>query len=240
MLCGRGVSLSFGGLAALRDVDFDVHAGEIVGLLGPNGSGKSSLFNLISGLRRPTGGRLTFLGHNICRLPPHRITHLGVGRTFQLVRPFPALNVLHNVMGSALFGQQLRSRVAAERVAHEVLALVELTAYAEQAVADVPLVIKKRLEVARALATGPRLLLLDEVFSGLNPVEIAGAIQLIFRIRDELGITVLMIEHVMPAVMHTCERVIVLSGGQKVSEGPPKAVVHDPVVRLVYLGDTDA
>jgi branched-chain amino acid transport system ATP-binding protein len=236
MLRGEGVTLHFGGLAALSNVDFHVDAGEIVGLLGPNGSGKSSLFNVISGLYRPTQGVVTFLGRDLRTLRPHQIAHLGVGRTFQIVRPFAELTTLQNVMGSALFGQQLTRVAEAERRALEMLEFVGLIGHTHRPVRDLPLMVKKRLEIARALATGPKLLLLDEVFAGLNPAEIDNAVALIFRIRDELGITVFMVEHVMKAAMRACDRIIVLSQGKKIAEGSPQTIARDPAVLQVYLG----
>ncbi|MCL5265272.1 MAG: ABC transporter ATP-binding protein [Chloroflexi bacterium] len=236
VLQGEGVTLYFGGLAALKGVDFHVDEGEIVGLIGPNGSGKSSLFNLISGLMRPTHGRITFLGHDLARFRPHQIAHLGVGRTFQIVRPFAELTTLQNVTASALYGQRLASVVEAEHRARDTLRFVGLVDHHDQPVRDLPLAFKKRLEIARALATGPKLLLLDEVFAGLNPVEIDGAIELIFRIRDELDITVFMIEHVMKAAMQTCQRIMVLGEGKKIAEGLPQDIARDAAVLAAYLG----
>jgi branched-chain amino acid transport system ATP-binding protein len=236
MLAGRGVTRDFGGLRALDQVDFTVGLGQLVGLIGPNGSGKSTLFNLISGLFRPTAGRLTFEGRDLTRLKPHEIAHAGIGRTFQIVRPFQAMTAEENVRVGLLYG---RTGVPARDVfdkAAEWLAFVGLAHRRQTPVADFTLAEKKRLEVARALATQPRLLLLDEVFAGLNPAELQGAIQLIYRIRDELGITVFMIEHVLSALMETCERVMVLSYGKKIAEGTPAEVVAHPEVVCVYLG----
>lgn len=236
MLRGQAVTKDFGGLRALDQVDFEVGSGQLVGLIGPNGSGKSTLFNLISGLYRPSSGELTFEGHDLTRLKPHEIAHLGIGRTFQIVRPFEAMTAVENVRVGVLYGKTgVHASEAAGR-ASAWLDFVDLGHRRDTPVADFTLAEKKRLEMARALSTQPRLLLLDEVFAGLNPAEVRGAIELIYRIRDELGITVFMIEHVLNALMATCERVMVLSYGKKIAEGTPAEVVDHPEVVRVYLG----
>jgi branched-chain amino acid transport system ATP-binding protein len=236
MLIGQGITRDFGGLRALDHVDFQVEPGRLVGLIGPNGSGKSTLFNLISGLYRPTEGSLTFDEHDLTRLKPHQIAQLGIGRTFQIMRPFQAMTAQENVRVGVLYGATGVPVSEAAGKARDWLAFVGLAHRDQTPAADLTLAEKKQLEVARALSTQPRLLLLDEVFAGLNPVEVQGAIQLIYRIRDELGITVFMIEHVLTALMETCERVIVLSYGRKIAEGTPAEVVSHPEVVRVYLG----
>ena len=236
MLRGEKVTKDFGGLRALDQVDFEVGEGQLVGLIGPNGSGKSTLFNLISGLYRPDQGQVTFNGHDLSRLKPHEIAHLGIGRTFQLARPFQGMTAMRNVEVGVLYGRPERPDGEAHEQAARWLNFVGLAHRYDTSIRDFTLAEKKRLEVARALSTQPRLLLLDEVFAGLNEAEVGQAIQLIFRIRDELGITVFMIEHVLNALMETCERVLVLSYGKKIAEGTPAEVVNHPEVIRVYLG----
>jgi len=232
----QGVSKAFGGLQALRDVTFQVGPGEIVGLIGPNGSGKTTLFNVISGFLRPEQGAIRLGELELTRLAPHDVARAGVGRTFQIVRPFQGLTVLDNVAAAVLFGTGQGDVAAARRRAEELLAFVGLAQHRHSPAGQLTLSQKKRLEVAKALGTEPRLLLLDEVFAGLNPREIDDAIALIFRLRDELSLTVLMVEHVMKAVMQTCQRIVVLSYGQKIAEGTPQAIATDPQVLQVYLG----
>ncbi len=236
MLRGEKVTKNFGGLRALDEVDFEVGEGELVGLIGPNGSGKSTLFNLLSGIFRPDSGKIYLDGHDLSLLKPHEIAHLGVGRTFQIVRPFQGMSALNNVKVGILYGHSGGYVGSIEEQAIAMLRFVNLENRLNTPIKDFTLAEKKRLEVARALSTNPRLLLLDEVFAGLNPVEVQAAIQMIFRIRDELGITVFMIEHVLNALMETCQRVMVLSYGKKIAEGTPSNVVNNPEVIRVYLG----
>ncbi len=240
MLKGQGVTKRFGGLVALSNVDFEVDKGEIVGLIGPNGSGKTTLFNVISGFYAPDAGQLTLNGRPIAGRQPHQIAHLGVGRTFQIVRPFSGLSVLENVKVGVLYGRSGIPQRQAEARAMELLQFAGLEDKARAKSGALTLVDKKRLEVTRALATSPDIILLDEVFAGLNPVEVDEAIDLIFRIRNELGITVFMIEHVMKATMETCDRIIVLSFGQKLAEGKPDEIANNPAVIEVYLGAASA
>ena len=240
MLKGEGITKRFGGLVALSNVDFEVGKGEIVGLIGPNGSGKTTLFNVISGFYTPDSGQLTLNGHSIAGLQPYQIARLGIGRTFQIVRPFAGLSVLDNVKVGVLYGRSSVSESQAASRAMELLHFAGLANKANALGSSLTLVDKKRLEVTRALATGPEIILLDEVFAGLNPVEVDEAIDLIFRIRNELGITVFMIEHVMKATMQTCDRIIVLSFGQKLAEGKPDEIANNQAVVDVYLGAAHA
>lgn len=240
MLSGKRITKKFGGLVALSNVDFDVGQGEIVGLVGPNGSGKTTLFNVISGFYTPESGTITFEGQTITGRQPHYIANLGIGRTFQLVRPFGGLTVTQNIVAGLLYG---RDKIAMSEVEDKAVELLEFIGLAKKkavTVADLTLAEKKRLEIGRALSTRPKLLLLDEVFAGLNPVEVGEAIDLVSRIRHELGITVFMIEHVMKAIMGTCERIIVLDYGLKIAEGKPEEVAKHPAVIQAYLGTTYA
>src|SRR5215472_6811207 len=208
------VSRSFGGLMAVRSVDLAVSEGEILGLIGPNGAGKTTLFNLITGTFRPTRGTVLFDGRDITRLAPHARCKLGIARTFQLVRPFPNLTVLDNVAVGSVYGREpAPSRGAAEDSARETLALLGLIERAQQKARSLTLVDRKRLELARALATRPRLLLLDELLAGLNPSEVLVAMELVRRIRDS-GVTIVMVEHQVKALFGVSDRVAVLSAGE--------------------------
>jgi branched-chain amino acid transport system ATP-binding protein len=230
------VSRAFGGLMAVRNVDLTVSEGEILGLIGPNGAGKTTLFNLITGTFRPTHGTILFDGRDITRLAPHARCKLGIARTFQLVRPFPNLSVLDNVAIGGIYGRQpAASRRAAEVAAYQTLELLGLLERAEHTAKSLTLVDRKRLELARALATHPRLLLLDELLAGLNPSEVVVAMDLVRRVRDS-GITIIMVEHLVKALFGVSDRVAVLSAGEKLSEGKPEAVAQDPRVIDAYLG----
>ncbi len=237
MLKGEKITKRFGGLTALSEVDFEVGRGEIVGLIGPNGSGKTTLFNVISGIHHADGGRLLFEDRNITRLAPYKRAQLGIGRTFQIVRPLRTLSVLENVATSCLYGRgNVRSTRAAREKALELLEFTGLAGKAGRLPGELVLEDRKRLEVARALASRPEIILLDEVFAGLNPAEIDEAIALTFRIRDTYGVTVFMIEHVMKAIMRTCSKIMVLHYGVKIAEGTPEEISNHPDVISAYLG----
>jgi branched-chain amino acid transport system ATP-binding protein len=234
VLALEAVTKRFGGLTAVRAVSLEVPAGELLGIIGPNGAGKTTLFNVIAGYYRPDEGRIRFDGRDITGQPPHVICRLGLTRTFQLVKPFGNLSVLDNVMiGSLTRVTSVRSaRADAERVVDT----CGLTAHAHARARTLPVALRKRLEVARALATRPRLLLLDEVMAGLNPTELAGMVELIRRLHAE-GLTLIVIEHIMAAMMRLARRIVVLHHGEKIAEGPPAAVAADRRVIDAYLGE---
>ena len=237
MLNGTKITKRFGGLIALSEVDFEVQPGEIVGLIGPNGSGKTTLFNVISGLHKPDSGEIYFNGRRISGLPPYKIARLGIGRTFQVVRPLMDLSLNQNVVVAVLYGRQgiNNPKLARERAA-EILEFIGLRTKSHLLPGQLGLEDRKRLEIARALAMKPEVILLDEVFAGLNRKEIEGAIDLTFRIRDGYRVTIFMIEHVMKAIMGTCSRVIALHNGAKIADGAPESVAHNPDVVKAYLG----
>jgi branched-chain amino acid transport system ATP-binding protein len=229
------VSKGFGGVRAVSDVSFTLEEGELLGIMGPNGSGKTTLFNLIAGALAPDAGRIRLHGHDIAGLAPHRICARGIGRTFQLVRPFAGLSALENVLVGRLYGRARGTTAEAVAEAERLLALVGLEGRAHTPAAQLTLIDRKRLELARALATSPHLLLLDEFMAGLNPAETASAMALIRGLQAG-GLTVLMVEHIVWALMDLSRRIIVLSAGEKIAEGPPAAIAADPAVVDVYLG----
>jgi len=236
LLEGQGVTRHFGGLAAVSDVDFFVDEGEILGLIGPNGAGKTTLFNLISAALKPTRGKISYKGKEITGLPPHKICRLGVARTFQTVKVFPHVSVVRNVMVGSLFGTGTHtSEAVAEKKAEEALEFVGLSSLKDIPAGDLTLANQKRLEVARALATDPQLLLLDELMAGLTHTEITEAMGDITQIRAR-GITVIMIEHVMHAIMNICDRIVVLDHGRKIAEGTPVQIAVNEQVIECYLG----
>ena len=228
------VSKWFGGVRAVHDVSFTLEKGAILGVMGPNGSGKTTLFNLIAGALRPDGGHIRLRGTDIAGMPPHRVCARGIARTFQLVRPFRELTARENVLVGRLYGR-VPGRRAAAADAERLLALVGLEGRAATPAGRLTLIDRKRLELARALATAPELLLLDEFMAGLNPTETATAMALVRRLVAD-GLTVLMVEHIVWALMELSRRIIVLSAGEKIAEGPPEAIAADPSVVEVYLG----
>lgn len=230
------VTKRFGGLQALTQVSFDLPEGQILGLIGPNGAGKTTLFNTINGVYKPDGGRITFRGQDVTGKKPYYLAKMGMARTHQIVRPLNDLTVRENVMVGACFGHENRPLHEARAIADEVLAFVGLDARADQLAGSLNIAQKKRLEMARALAARPHLLLLDEVLAGLNPAEIDGMVQTILKIRDQ-GVTILMIEHVMKAIMNVSDRLIVLDYGQLIAEGTPQEIASNQRVIEAYLGD---
>ena len=234
MLALETVTKRFGGLTAVREVSLGAVPGEILGIIGPNGAGKTTLFNLIAGTFPPDEGRVLLDGRDVSREPAHRICALGLCRTFQLVKPFGNLSVEDNVMIGAL--TRLTSVAAAREEARGVVSRCGLGAYAASPARSLPIGLRKRLEVARALATKPRLLLLDEVMAGLNPTELAEMIGLIQALRDE-GLGLIIIEHIMAAMMRLARRIVVLHHGEKIAEGAPEEISRDPRVVDAYLGE---
>jgi branched-chain amino acid transport system ATP-binding protein len=233
----RDLGKRFGGLTALSGVSFSVAAGETVGIMGANGAGKTTLFSLIAGNARPSAGTIAFAGSRIDGLSPDRICRLGVARTFQIVKPFPGLTVLENLRTAAMFGRAgLRDRHEADRAAMTVLDEVGMAALAEAPAATLTLAGQKRLEVARAIATGARLVLLDEVMAGLTATEVAQMLDTLRRVRDARGLTLIVIEHVMQALMKLCARIVVLHHGERIAEGTPEAIGNDERVLSVYFG----
>ena len=234
LLTLENVSKRFRGLLAVDQVNFAVPRGAIVGLIGPNGAGKTTIFNLIAGVYRPDGGRILFDGRDIAGSPPHETCRAGIARTFQIVRPFGALSVIENVMVGAFRGGG--GTDAARRTAMGVLERIGLGAKAAMPAKSLTLPERKQLEVARALATAPRLLLLDEVMAGLRPVEIDAMVATFAALARDTGLTILLTEHVMRAVMALSHHIVVLHHGQKICEGTPEAVARDPQVIECYLG----
>ncbi|MCL1834864.1 MAG: ABC transporter ATP-binding protein [Oscillospiraceae bacterium] len=233
---GRGVTKRFGGMTAVNKVDFDLRKGEILGLIGPNGAGKTTLFNCISAYHKTDEGEITLNGRQINKLSPDRICKLGLARTFQAAQNFPDFPVRENVRMSALFGKKGVSYAEAERITDETMRFTGMDKFANIAVNDMPLPLQKRLEVTRALATQPEALMLDELMAGLDPAEVDETMSLVREIRDS-GVTVLMIEHVMKAIMTICDRIIVLHHGELIAEGAPDEISKNPQVIEVYLGE---
>lgn len=234
-----GVQKKFGGLAAVSNVSWAMEQGEIVGLLGPNGSGKTTVLNMISGALSPTAGQISLAGRTISGLAPNRIAHMGVARTFQLVRILPSLSVLDNVVASVAFGRSRHWGEEARRIAMDNLKAVGLADSAGENAGALTYIDQKRVELARALAAEPSLLLLDEWLSGLNPTELRTGIDLILSLKSK-GTTILLVEHIMDAVHALCERAIVMNAGEVIADGPTAAVLKEAAVIKAYLGGDHA
>jgi branched-chain amino acid transport system ATP-binding protein len=237
MLEVKGVSRFFGGLAALTDVSFEVQKGEILGLIGPNGAGKTTLFNVVNGFYPPSRGEVAFNGKTISGLKPHSICKLGMARTFQVVKPLQRMSVLDNVIASAFL--RAKTRDLAEKIAVEILEFTALYEDRDVISKSLPLGKRKRLEIARALATEPEMLLLDESFAGLNPTELDKSIEIIKKIKAR-GITIMIIEHHMKVIMAISDRIVVLNYGEKIAQGTPDEIRSSPLVIEAYLGEAQS
>lgn len=237
MLEVKGVSRFFGGLAALTDISFNVNKGEILGLIGPNGAGKTTLFNVVNGFYKPSKGEVFFNGKKISDMKPHKLCMLGLARTFQVVKPLQRMSVLDNVIASAFL--RSKKKTQAEETALDALRFTGLYEDRDVISKGLPLGKRKKLEIARALATGPEMILLDESFAGLNPTELNESIEIIKKIKAK-GITIMIIEHHMKVIMSISDRIVVLNYGEKIAEGTPDEIRKNPLVIEAYLGETQS
>ncbi len=233
----KSVSRFFGGLAAIKGVSFELRKGEILGLIGPNGAGKTTIFNVVNGFYHPSRGEVAFKDRRISGLKPHQICKQGIARTFQVVKPLQRMSVLDNIIASAFL--RAGNKAEAEAIAHEVLAFTGLTLDGNVVSRGLPLGKRKRLEIARALATQPEVLLLDESFAGLNPAELNESIEIIRKIKQR-GVTIMIIEHHMKVIMAISDRIVVLNYGEKIAEGTPLEIRNNPLVVEAYLGEAQS
>lgn len=233
-----GVSKAFGGVSAVKALSFSIKGGEILGLIGPNGAGKTTAFNIIAGVYKPDSGVITFDGTTISGRGPHAVAQLGIARTFQTVRPFARMTVLENVTVGRLFGRDGTLSVSkAKREARDILEYTSLGSKAELPAGSLSLAEQRRLELARALAAKPKLLMLDEVMAGLNHSEILGTLELLRSLRKEKGIAILLTEHVMKAIVRLSDRIVVMNNGEKIAEGTPSEVMENKTVIAAYMGE---